>query len=87
MARPRKVPLEGDARIDAIASGDIKPANRREAAQADDRVLARNVASHHAEALSAAAAAFKEAYPVDWEALRLCPLQHGLETMIEKLSA
>lgn len=30
---------------------------------------------------------FKSRFPDEWEALRLCPLQHGLETMIEKLSA
>jgi hypothetical protein len=29
---------------------------------------------------------FKARYPDEWEALRLCPLQHGLETMIEKLA-
>lgn len=28
---------------------------------------------------------FKEKFPDDWEALKLCPLQHGLDTMIEKL--
>ncbi len=28
---------------------------------------------------------FKEAYPEQWEAIRLCPLQHGLEVMIETL--
>ncbi len=28
---------------------------------------------------------FKTRFPEDWEALRLCPLQHGLESMIEKL--
>jgi hypothetical protein len=30
---------------------------------------------------------FKARFPDDWEALRLCPLQHGLDTMIEKLKA
>lgn len=30
-------------------------------------------------------ARFKVEWAADWEALRLCPLQHGLETMIEKL--
>lgn len=29
---------------------------------------------------------FKADFPDDWEALRLCPLQHGIETMIEKLN-
>ena len=28
---------------------------------------------------------FCRLFPKDWEELRLCPLQHGLETMAEKL--
>lgn len=28
---------------------------------------------------------FKAEFPDDWEALRLCPLQHGLEDMARKL--
>lgn len=28
---------------------------------------------------------FKARYPAEWEALRLCPLQHGLEDMIRIL--
>lgn len=28
---------------------------------------------------------FKEAHPELWESMRLCPLQHGLEAMIETL--
>ncbi len=39
------------------------------------------------DAISAGVAAFKARFPEEWEALRLCPLQHGLETMIEKLSS
>jgi len=31
-------------------------------------------------------AEFKAKHPVDWEALRLCPLQHGLEEMIERIA-
>lgn len=38
-------------------------------------------------AIVAGVEVFKAQYPDEWEALRLCPLQHGLETMIEKLSA
>jgi hypothetical protein len=30
-------------------------------------------------------ASFRSAYPELWDELALCPLQHGLETMIEKL--
>jgi len=37
------------------------------------------------DALAVIVHRFKEQFPSDWEALRLCPLQHGLETMIEML--
>lgn len=29
--------------------------------------------------------AFKAAHPAEWEAIRLCPLQHGLEDMARLL--
>lgn len=29
--------------------------------------------------------AFKTAYPAEWDELRLCPLQHGLDAMIERM--
>lgn len=29
--------------------------------------------------------AFKAAHPDEWETIRLCPLQHGLEAMAERL--
>jgi hypothetical protein len=35
--------------------------------------------------LSEAVDEFKARFPGEWDALRLCPLQHGLETMIERL--
>lgn len=35
--------------------------------------------------LSDIVAQFKEVHPDIWEAIRICPLQHGLETMIETL--
>lgn len=28
---------------------------------------------------------FAAEYPDEWEALRLCPLQHGIDTMAERL--
>ncbi len=40
-----------------------------------------------ARALDGVIARFRSAHPEDWEALRLCPLQHGLETMVRKLRA
>jgi len=49
------------------------------------KVLADPVPGDNAAALARLADYFKAAHPAEWEALRLCPLQHGLETMIERL--
>lgn len=35
------------------------------------------------DGLSAIVEAFKASHPDQWEELRLCPLQHGLDAMIE----
>lgn len=43
------------------------------------------VPGNDGEALARIAEFFKETQPGAWEALRLCPLQHGLEAMIDKL--
>lgn len=37
------------------------------------------------EALARIADFFRSEHPEMWEELRLCPLQHGLDAMIEKL--
>lgn len=36
-------------------------------------------------ALSRIVRFFAARFPDEWEELRLCPLQHGLEAMVEKL--
>lgn len=38
-----------------------------------------------AEDFGSFVADFKARFPADWETLRLCPLEHGIETIIEKL--
>ena len=38
-----------------------------------------------ARALAELIAGFRAVYPQDWDQLRLTPLQHGLETIIERL--
>ena len=40
-----------------------------------------------ARALGDVVERFRSLHPADWEQLRLCPLQHGLETMVRKLRA
>jgi hypothetical protein len=41
----------------------------------------------HGPGLSGIVEAFKASHPDQWEQLRLCPLQHGLEAMVEALKA
>lgn len=81
MARPRKALVEGatlPARLTERATklrtgtnDQHTPALLEEAAANSD--------------LSAIVERFKAAHPELWEELALCPLQHGLATMIEKL--
>lgn len=43
------------------------------------------VPGSNGEALTRIADYFRAEFPDDWEALRLCPLQHGLEDMTRLL--
>lgn len=43
------------------------------------------VPGNDGEALARIIAFFQATHPEAWEALRLCPLQHGLADMIDKL--
>ena len=45
------------------------------------------VPGDNGDALERIAAFFQATFPEDWEQLRLCPLQHGLETMAGMLKA
>lgn len=47
--------------------------------------LADPVPGNNGEALARIMTYFQQAHSDEWEALRLCPLQHGIDTMIEKL--
>jgi hypothetical protein len=71
MARPIKARLEGG----------VSPAKVNEAMRASMAGERGDVA-----AIAAGVEAFKAQFPDEWDALRLCPLQHGLEVMIEKLA-
>jgi hypothetical protein len=68
MARPRKVPLEGATKT--VTHAEVSEAERAGAAEFD------------AINLAEIAEAFKKANPDKWEAIRLCPTQHGIEEMI-----
>lgn len=48
-------------------------------------VIADPVPGDNDAALARIVEYFKASFPDDWEGLRLCPLQHGLDAMIEKL--
>jgi len=43
------------------------------------------VPGNDGEALQRIADFFKAKFPEEWEELRLCPLQHGIADMIDKL--
>ena len=43
------------------------------------------VAGNDGEALQRITDFFKVKFPEEWESLRLCPLQHGLDDMIDRL--
>lgn len=75
MARPRKTRVEGDAINDAVRN-----------VMADVKALADPVPGDNGAALSRIVEFFKASHPDAWDELRLCPLQHGLEAMIEKLT-
>lgn len=47
--------------------------------------LADPVPGNNGDAFARIVAYFQKAHPEEWEVLRLCPLQHGIDTMIEKL--
>jgi hypothetical protein len=53
----------------------------RKAAKAADPVPGNN-----GEALARIVGYFKAVHPDEWEALRLCPLQHGLDEMAKLLA-
>ena len=72
MARPRKAVVEGQSYA-AIMQGS------EEERRADP------VPGNNGEALARIVAFFQSEHPDDWEALRLCPLQHGIQDMVERL--
>lgn len=47
--------------------------------------IADPVPGNNGDALSRIVAFFRAEYPDEWESIALCPLQHGLEVMAEKL--
>lgn len=69
--RPPKAVMEGAAIDDAPVPAPVS---------APDPVPGNNGA-----ALGRIVEYFKAEYPGEWEALRLCPLQHGVEEMVRLL--
>lgn len=79
MARPRKARIEG-----AEASpSDINAAIR--GTMADARRAADPVPGNNGAALARIVEFFKAEHPELWASIALCPLQHGLEAMAERL--
>ena len=50
------------------------------------RKIADPVPGDNGEALTRIVGYFKEKHPDEWEKLRLCPLQHGVEDMARMLN-
>lgn len=74
MARPRKARVEGDSINEAVRG-----------VMADVKAFADPIPGDNGAGLGRIVEFFKASFPDDWDELRLCPLQHGLEAMIEKL--
>lgn len=60
-------------------------AARAEGEAADTPRIADPAPGDNGEALSRLVEFFKAQHPDTWETLRLCPLQHGIDAMIEAL--
>lgn len=60
-------------------------ARPRKARVEGEAVISDPVPGDNDAALSRIVEFFKAKHPEAWDELRLCPLQHGLEAMIEKL--
>jgi hypothetical protein len=58
---------------------------RVEGATAEGGDPADPVPGDNGAALSRIVEFFIASFPDEWEAIRLCPLQHGLDAMVEKL--
>jgi hypothetical protein len=92
MGRPRKVPLEGQSYA-ALMQGS--EAERQAAKGASKTVTQAEIVkterkyedAFDANLLGEIAEAFKKSHPDKWEAIRLCPLQHGLEEMAACLNS
>ena len=63
------------------------PGFRQDDGVAGSDPMAEPTPQQDARALGDAVDRFRSLHPADWEQLRLCPLQHGLETMVRKLRA
>ena len=74
MVGPRKAAVEGQTYA-AIMQGSEEERAR----------FADPVPGNNGEALARIVAFFQAEHPDAWEELRLCPLQHGLQDMVERL--
>lgn len=81
MARSRKALVEGAEALRSVAiqgsATELVAATRK----------ADPVPGNNGDALERLVSYFQSEFPELWEELALCPLQHGLSTMIEKLKA
>jgi hypothetical protein len=86
MARPRKARVEG-AEAPVAAPEAVPYADRPEVAPLGETPQRPDpVPGNNGAALARIVAFFRAEHPEDWDDLALCPLQHGLDVMIKRLS-
>ena len=83
---PRPSRTSGNPNAVATA-GKEDPGFRQDDGLEGSEAIAAPTPQQDARALGDVTDGFRSLHPVDWEQLRLCPLQHGLETMVRKLRA
>lgn len=84
MARPRKVA----ARVDGartVLDNAYKPNTEEQQIAATAKARPDPAPGNNGEALARLVEFFKAEHPAAWDAIALCPLQHGLDVMIGRL--
>ena len=73
--------------VSSAEPGKGDPGFRRDNGLEGCEAISAPTPQQDARALGDVVDRFRSLHPADWEQLRLCPLQHGLETMVRKLRA
>ena len=85
--RARNISSESANTVVSSRSGKDDPGHRQDDGAEGFEPIGKPTPQQDARALGDVVDRFRSLHPADWEQLRLCPLQHGLETMVRKLRA